>query len=183
MKAQPSGGIDYLHSYHSSRPRVDWNRCGQAAVAALLDYHRLDPYGLKKPIYDEKDGRRHWGFDEQRKGAPENMGGGQAIYRSRLAGHSYHGHGQAWRSSRDRSLGCDLPNRRLQRALGEYQEHHHGARGALLTRVQVLVYATALPPLRRLRSPARSPRGGGRGDAQVLLGWGRLGSTVRHNCS
>jgi hypothetical protein len=39
---------------------VDWNRCGQAAVATLLDYHRRDPYGLKRPIYDEKDGRRHW---------------------------------------------------------------------------------------------------------------------------
>ncbi len=54
------GGIDYLHSYHSSRPRVDWNKCGQAAVATLLDYHRLDPYGLRKPIYDEKDGCYHW---------------------------------------------------------------------------------------------------------------------------
>jgi hypothetical protein len=49
-----------LHSYHSSRPRVDWNRCGQATVATLLDYHGLDPYGLKKPIHDENDGRRHW---------------------------------------------------------------------------------------------------------------------------
>jgi hypothetical protein len=49
-----------LHSYHSSRPRVDWNRCGQAAVATLLDYHGLDPYGLKKPNYDGKDCRLHW---------------------------------------------------------------------------------------------------------------------------
>ena len=49
-----------MHSYHSSRPRVNWNRCGQAAVATLLDYHRLDPYGLRKPIYDEKDGCYHW---------------------------------------------------------------------------------------------------------------------------
>jgi hypothetical protein len=39
---------------------VDWNRCGQAAVATLLDYYGLDPYGLKKPIYDEKDGCYHW---------------------------------------------------------------------------------------------------------------------------
>jgi hypothetical protein len=43
---------------------VDWNRCGQAAVAALLDHHRLDPYGLEKPIYDEKDGRHHWADGE-----------------------------------------------------------------------------------------------------------------------
>ena len=56
--------IDYLHSYYSSRPRVAWNGCGQAAVATLLDYHGLDPYGLKKPIYDEKDGRYHWASDE-----------------------------------------------------------------------------------------------------------------------
>lgn len=49
-----------MHSYHSSRPRVDWNRCGQAAVATLLDYHGLNPYGLKKSVYDEKDGRHHW---------------------------------------------------------------------------------------------------------------------------
>jgi hypothetical protein len=60
IKAELTGGIDYLHSYHSSRPRTDWNKCGQAAIATLLDYHRIDPYGLKKPIYDEKDGRRHW---------------------------------------------------------------------------------------------------------------------------
>ncbi len=64
MKAQQGGGIDYLHSYHSSRPWVDWNRCGQAAVATLLDYHGLDPYGLKKPIYDQKDGRHHWSDGE-----------------------------------------------------------------------------------------------------------------------
>jgi hypothetical protein len=59
-----TGGIDYLHSYHSSRPRADWNKCGQAAIATLLDYHGLDPYRLKMPIYDEKDGRRHWADGE-----------------------------------------------------------------------------------------------------------------------
>ena len=64
MVAQPEGGIDYLHSYHSSRRRVDWNRCGQAAVATLLDHHGLDPYGLKKPIYDERDGCYHWADGE-----------------------------------------------------------------------------------------------------------------------
>src|SRR5215207_7684167 len=64
IKAHPEGGIDYLHSYHSSRPRVDWNRCGQAAVATLLDYHGLNPYGLNKPIYDENDGHRHWANGE-----------------------------------------------------------------------------------------------------------------------
>ena len=39
---------------------MDWNRCGQAAVATLLDYHGLDPYGLPKPVYDERDGLYHW---------------------------------------------------------------------------------------------------------------------------
>lgn len=54
------GDIDYLHSYYSSRPYVDWNKCGQAAVATLLDYHGLNPYGLEKPVYDARDGRYHW---------------------------------------------------------------------------------------------------------------------------
>ncbi len=39
---------------------MDWNRCGQAAVATVLDYHGLDPYGLNRPIYDENDGHGHW---------------------------------------------------------------------------------------------------------------------------
>ncbi len=26
----------------------------------MLDYHGLDPYGLPKPVYDERDGRYHW---------------------------------------------------------------------------------------------------------------------------
>ena len=33
-------------------------------MATLFDYHRLDPHGLKKPNYDEKDGRRHWADGE-----------------------------------------------------------------------------------------------------------------------
>lgn len=53
-------GIQYPHSYYSSRRPVDWNRCGQAAVATLLDYHGRDPYGLPRPEHDERDGRRHW---------------------------------------------------------------------------------------------------------------------------
>lgn len=52
--------MGYVHSYYSSRPYVDWNKCGQAAVATLLDYHRLDPYGLEKSVYDARDGRYHW---------------------------------------------------------------------------------------------------------------------------
>jgi hypothetical protein len=64
IEAHPAIGIGYLHSYHSSRPRVDWNRCGQAAVATVLDHHGLDPYDLNRPVYDENDGRRHWADGE-----------------------------------------------------------------------------------------------------------------------
>ena len=55
-----SGGTGYLHSYGGPRPLADFNTCGQAAVATVLDYYGLDPYGLPRPIYDEKDGRHHW---------------------------------------------------------------------------------------------------------------------------
>ncbi len=55
-----AGDIDYLHSYHGSRPLADFNKCGQAAIATILDYHALDPYGLKRPVYDAYDGRYHW---------------------------------------------------------------------------------------------------------------------------
>src|SRR5215207_1316948 len=80
------------------------------------------------------------------------MGAGQAIGRSKLARHSLHGHGQAWRSSLECPLGRDLPSRRFLRAPGEHQEHNYGGRGPFLARVRVLVHAPALPPLRRLRS-------------------------------
>lgn len=51
---------EYIHSYYSSRLLVDWNRCGQAAVATMFDYHGIDPYGLERPVFDARDGRRHW---------------------------------------------------------------------------------------------------------------------------
>jgi hypothetical protein len=50
----------YVHSYYSSRSLVDWNRCGQAAVATMFDFHGLDPYGLDRPIFDRRDNRYHW---------------------------------------------------------------------------------------------------------------------------
>lgn len=58
-----AGGIDYLHSYGGTRPLADFNTCGQAAVAAVLDFHGLNPYGLDRPVYDEKDGGYHWRDD------------------------------------------------------------------------------------------------------------------------
>ena len=59
-KRSTAGGTDYLHSYGGSRPLADFNTCGQATVAAVLDFHGLAPYGLDRPVYDEKDGRYHW---------------------------------------------------------------------------------------------------------------------------
>lgn len=72
------GGIDYLHSYYSLRPYVDWNTCGQAAVGTLLDYHKLNPYGLEKSVYDARDGRYHWDDGEvvdriRRDFPPDNL--------------------------------------------------------------------------------------------------------------
>ena len=59
-----SGGVEYLHSYDGARPFADFNTCGQAAVATILDHYGLDPYGLPRPIYDENDGRYHWRDDQ-----------------------------------------------------------------------------------------------------------------------
>jgi len=55
--------LRYLHSYDSSRRWKDFNACGQAAVATLLDYHDCNPFGLEKSIYDPRDGRHHWEND------------------------------------------------------------------------------------------------------------------------
>lgn len=52
--------VGYLHSYDSSRRWRDFNACGQAAVATLLDFHNRNPFDLEKPVYDPKDGGHHW---------------------------------------------------------------------------------------------------------------------------
>lgn len=58
---QGSGSsIGYLHSYDSSRRWRDFNACGQAAAATLLDYHGCNPFSLAKTVYDPRDGGRHW---------------------------------------------------------------------------------------------------------------------------
>ena len=48
-----------IRSYHAHR-RQDWNRCGQAAVASLLDYHALGPFGDEEPAGRSVRGRRQW---------------------------------------------------------------------------------------------------------------------------
>jgi hypothetical protein len=55
MREDLAREIDYLHSYYGSRPITDLNKCGQAAVATVLDC-----YGLARPVYDANDGRYHW---------------------------------------------------------------------------------------------------------------------------
>ncbi len=60
MREDLAREIDHLHSYYGSRPIVDFNKCGQAAVATVLDHYGLDPYGLERPVYDANDGRYHW---------------------------------------------------------------------------------------------------------------------------
>lgn len=61
VKKEPAAeGIGYLHSYEAPGALKSFNLCGQAAVAAVLDFHGLNPYGLEKPVYDEEDGGRHW---------------------------------------------------------------------------------------------------------------------------
>jgi hypothetical protein len=42
---------------------LDYNKCGQAAVATILDYYGLDPYELERPVYDAHDGGYHWRDD------------------------------------------------------------------------------------------------------------------------
>ncbi|WP_211294266.1 hypothetical protein [Lentzea kentuckyensis] len=37
-----------LQTYTNFRPDVDWNTCGQAAIASILDYHGIDPWGLSR---------------------------------------------------------------------------------------------------------------------------------------
>ena len=50
-------------SYHALR-RQDWNRCGQAAVASLLDYHALGSFMEEEPV-------RGIAHDRQRPSAGE----------------------------------------------------------------------------------------------------------------
>jgi hypothetical protein len=52
--------IDYVHCYRNYRPSVDWNTCGQAAVATMTDFWGLDPWGLARPRYDWQNGRYYW---------------------------------------------------------------------------------------------------------------------------
>jgi hypothetical protein len=52
--------ISYLHCYSNSRPDVDWNTCGQAAIATITDYWSRNPYNLSRTAYDYKTSRYYW---------------------------------------------------------------------------------------------------------------------------
>lgn len=56
---EATAGLSTLFAYRNYRPQVDWNTCGQAAIATLLDFHGKDPYGLPRPQHGN-DGRDHW---------------------------------------------------------------------------------------------------------------------------
>lgn len=43
-----SSQLTSFHAYVNSRPEVDWNTCGQAAIASITDYHGLNPYNLPR---------------------------------------------------------------------------------------------------------------------------------------
>lgn len=47
-----------LHAYVNRRPQ-DWNTCGQAAIATILDFHGRDPFGLSRPRHGA-DGTPRW---------------------------------------------------------------------------------------------------------------------------
>jgi hypothetical protein len=52
--------IDYLHCYCNCRQGVDWNTCGQAAIATITDYWGLDPYGLPRTALDPNNNLYYW---------------------------------------------------------------------------------------------------------------------------
>jgi hypothetical protein len=54
--------LNYVHSYTNTRPNVDWNTCGQAAISTMLYYHNRNPFNLNRvrQCKDARDGRYHW---------------------------------------------------------------------------------------------------------------------------
>jgi hypothetical protein len=52
--------IDYLHCYENNRIDVDWNTCGQAAIATITDYWYLNPYSLPRIEQDLVNNLYYW---------------------------------------------------------------------------------------------------------------------------
>jgi hypothetical protein len=55
---------EYVHCYRNRRAGIDWNTCGQAAIATMVDYWGLDPWGLPRSQFDWRDGRYYWADGE-----------------------------------------------------------------------------------------------------------------------
>jgi hypothetical protein len=70
--------IGYLHCYRNSRPGVDWNTCGQAAIATIADYWGRNPYGLPRNTPDASNGLYYWN-DGQAIDAVKNGGFGPDV--------------------------------------------------------------------------------------------------------
>lgn len=51
--------IANFHAYRNWRADLDWNTCGQAAIASMLDFHGRDPFGLPRTRKGD-DGQMHW---------------------------------------------------------------------------------------------------------------------------
>jgi hypothetical protein len=70
--------INYLHCYVNDRLEVDWNTCGQAAIATISDYWGRNPYGLVRREYDSANQRWYWD-DSQAIDAIKNGGFGPDV--------------------------------------------------------------------------------------------------------
>jgi hypothetical protein len=51
--------LQNMHCYANYRPDVDWNTCGQAAIASMLDFWHTHPFAIWKTLRGT-DGRFHW---------------------------------------------------------------------------------------------------------------------------
>lgn len=70
--------ITYLHAYRQLRDDVDWNTCGQAAIATITDYWGRNPFCLPRDTYDDRNGRWYWN-DGRAIDAVKNSGYGPDV--------------------------------------------------------------------------------------------------------
>lgn len=56
--------LNFVHCYSNTRPDVDWNTCGSAAIATMLDFWNTNPFGIWKNRYDGRDRKFHWADGE-----------------------------------------------------------------------------------------------------------------------
>jgi hypothetical protein len=56
--------LEYVHCYRNYRPDIDWNTCGQAAIATIADFWGLNPWGLSRSSLDTSNGLYYWNDSE-----------------------------------------------------------------------------------------------------------------------